>query len=51
MPRLPRTKDDILDEAMHSQGETQFNILFLEVLCDIRDNLDVPHLTELDITE
>ena len=49
-PRLPRTKDTILDQADNVLTDRELNILFLEVLLDIRDNLEIPY-GEIDITE
>ena len=49
-PRLPRTKDIILDHADNALSDRELNILFLEVLLDIRDNLEIPY-GEIDITE
>lgn len=56
MTRLPRTKDAILDEAglspfVATNQLEYFLPLLLEVLVDIRDGLEVPHLLEEDITE
>ena len=48
--RLPRTKDTILDQADNVLTDRELNILFLEVLLDIRDNLETPY-GEIDITE
>ena len=55
--RLPRTKDDILnemDQTFYPMDYQEHALgLILEVLIDIRDNLEIPYLTEeeLDITE
>jgi hypothetical protein len=51
MPKLPRTKDEILDEFNQSPFAATNQLeqslpLILEVLLDIRDNLEIPYLTE-----
>ena len=52
MPRLPRTKEEILDEMIttgnfHPKNNLEESLpYFLEVLLDIRDNLEVPCLDD-----
>lgn len=49
MPSLPRTKEEILTDASAMGSVTQKDMLLLEVLLDIRDNLEIPHLLEEDL--
>jgi len=52
MTKLPRTKEVILDEMIcngnfHPKNNLEESLpYFLEVLLDIRDNLEVPYLDE-----
>ena len=49
---LPRTNVAILTDASEANSVSPRDMLFLEVLLDIRDNLEIPYLVEeVKITE
>lgn len=59
MPRIPETKDEIIDQAILIASEAvpsqenalRMAVLFLDVLIDIRDNLNIPTIIDGDISE
>ncbi len=46
MARLPRTKDAILSELATVPNVGTLEMCQMEVLIDIRDNLEIPYITD-----